>query len=200
MEWLDGQFREKHSSARVALGAPKVSEVNYEAAKLTTPGKIRFLHFNMLKPYVEEEPRPDEDNSRKRSTSFQSTGFFDEPGVQDEDLEAVTGGQHEIRPIRLPAPHPTPPHRMRSGNQKELLPTEETTQPRNDTVETYDAVEIEVEGVDETLAPPNEEGMEISGSADTIEEGRGFDVREEGRPNRTQRPPVRFEIDEFERG
>ena len=89
---------------------------------------------------------------------------------------------------------------MRSGNQEELLPLEKTTQLRNDTAETYDSVEIEVKGEDETLAPPNEEGMEISGSADTVEEGRGLDVREEGRPNRTRFPPVRFGIDEFERG
>ena len=120
--------------------------------------------------------------------------------MQVEDLESVTGGQHGIRPIRLPAPHPTPPHRMRSGNQEELLPTEKTTQLRNDTVETYDAVKIEVKGEDETLAPPNEEGMEISGSAGTIEEGRGLGVREKVRPNRTRRSPVRFGIDEFERG
>ena len=77
----------------------KVSKVNYKVAKLTTPGKIRFLHFNMLKPYVEEEPRPDEADSSKRPTPFRSTGFFDEPGVQNEDLESVTGVQHEIRPI-----------------------------------------------------------------------------------------------------
>ena len=179
----------------------KVSEVNYKVAKLTTPGKLRFLHFNMLKPYVEEEPRPDEANSSKRPTPFRSTGFFDEPGLQDEDLESAIGGQNEIRPIRLPAPHPTPPHRMRSGNQEELLPTEEMTQLRNDTVETYDAVEIEVKGEDETLAPPNEKGMEISGSADTIEEGRGLDIREEVRPNRIRGPPpVRFGIEVFERG
>ena len=120
--------------------------------------------------------------------------------MQDEELESTTGGQNEIRPIKLLAPHPTPSHRMRSDNQEEMLPTEETTQLRNYTVETYDAVEIEVKGEDEMLAPPNEEGMEISGSADTIEEGRGLDVREEGRPNRTRRPPVRFGIDEFERG
>ena len=169
-------------------------------AKLTTPGKIRFLHFNMLKPYVEEDPRPDEATSSKRPTPFRSTGFFDEPGVQDEDLETTTGGQNEIRSIRLPAPHPTPPYRMRSGNQEELLPTEETTQLRNNTVETYDAVEIEVKEEEETLAPQNEEGMEISGSADIIEEGRGLDVREERRSKRTRRPSVRFEIDEFEMG
>ena len=213
VEWLDGKFRDAHSSVQELLetnqrrqkdqyrkrvhGEPysmgdkvwvwakenikpkfflpwegpyvllaKVSEVNYKVAKLTTPGKIRFLHFNMLKPYVEEEPRPDEAYSSKRPT----TGFFDKPGWQDEDLESTTGGQNEIRPIRLPAPHPTPPHRMRSGNQEELLPTEETTQLRINTVETYDTVEIEVEGEVETLAPPNEEGMEISGSVDTIEE------------------------------
>ena len=154
----------------------------------------------MLKHYVEEEPRPDEANSSKRPIPFRSTGFFDEPVVQDEDLESAIGGQNEIRPIRLPVPHPTPPHRMRSGNQEELLPTEETTQLGNDPVETYDAVEIEVKGEDETLAPPNEEGMEISGSADTIEEGRGLDVREEGRPNQTRRQTVRFGVDEFERG
>ena len=66
--------------------------------------------------------------------------------MQDEDLESAIGGPNEIRPIRLPAPQPTPPHRMRSGNQEELLPTEEATQLRNNTVETYDAVEIEVKG------------------------------------------------------
>ena len=111
----------------------KVVEVNFQVAKLTTPGKLRFLHFNILKPYVEEEPRPDEANSSKRPIPFRSTGFFDEPVVQDEDLESAIGGQNEIRPIRLPAPHPTPPHRMRSGNQEELLPTEKTTQLRKPT-------------------------------------------------------------------
>ena len=64
---------------------------------------------------MEEEPRTDEANSSKRPTPFRLTGIFDEPGVQDEDLESVTGGQHEIRPIRLPAPHAIPPHRMRSA-------------------------------------------------------------------------------------
>ena len=47
-----------------------------------------------------------------------------------------------------------------------MLPTEETTQPGNDTVESYEAVEIEVKGEDEMQAPQNE-GAEISGSADT---------------------------------
>ena len=179
VEWLDGHFRDAHSSARELLGTnqrrqkdqyrkrvhgepysmldkvwlwakekiktkkfflpsegpyvvlAKVSEDNYKVAKLTTPGKIQFPHFNMLKPYLEEEPRPDEANSSKRPTAFRSTGFFEMPGVQDEDLESAIGGQNEIRPIRLPAPHPTPPHRMKPGNQEELLPTEETTKEQH---------------------------------------------------------------------
>ena len=55
---------------------------------------------------------------------------------------------------------------MRSGNQEELLPTEERTQPGNDT-ETYDAMETEVNGESEMLAPPNEEGVEMPGRKGT---------------------------------
>ena len=38
----------------------KVSEVNYKVAKPSIPAKVRYLHFNMLKPYVEENPQSNE--------------------------------------------------------------------------------------------------------------------------------------------
>ena len=46
------------------------AKVKYKFAKLTTPGKTWFLHFNILEPYVEEESRPDEAISSKRPTPF----------------------------------------------------------------------------------------------------------------------------------
>ena len=46
----------------------KVSEVNYKVAKPSTPAKVRYLHFNMLKPYVEENPQSNEASHPKRPT------------------------------------------------------------------------------------------------------------------------------------
>ena len=113
----------------------KILEINYKVAKQTTLGKRWFLHFNIAEIFVEEESRHDEANAPLPS---RSTGFFDDPGSQNENLELRTGDQNEIRPIWLRS---APVHRKRFEHWGEPLPT---TRPENDTLETYNAVEPDV--------------------------------------------------------
>ena len=63
----------------------RMSEVNYKIAKESTPSKVKFLHFNMLKRFKEETAQSDEATSSKRPTSYRSVNFFDDPEVYDED-------------------------------------------------------------------------------------------------------------------
>ena len=81
----------------------KVSEVNYKVAKVTTPNKVRFLHFNMLKPYVEEVANPNEETTRARPTPSRSGRFFEDSAAEDEDVEldSEERGNHGFRPLRL---------------------------------------------------------------------------------------------------
>ena len=84
----------------------KVAEVNYKVAKPTTTDKIKFLHFNMLKPFVEEAVSPRDATPAKRPTPSRSEGLFDYPGDQNDDMEQMQGNQQELSPVRLPAPIP----------------------------------------------------------------------------------------------
>ena len=90
----------------------KVSEVNYKVAKPSTPAKVRYLHFNMLKPYIEENPQSNEASHPKRPTPSRSVRFFDDPGIRDDELEMAIGETHELRPMRLPTPRLPPNARL----------------------------------------------------------------------------------------
>ena len=64
----------------------RTSEVNYKVAKPSQMGKWRLLHYNMLKPYLEEGDAwsPKE---KKRTTALRSEGFLEHPGVDQDDWE-----------------------------------------------------------------------------------------------------------------
>ena len=57
----------------------RMSEVTYKMAKESTPSKVKFLHFNMLKRFKEETAQSDEATSSKRPTPYRSVNFFDDP-------------------------------------------------------------------------------------------------------------------------
>ena len=48
-------------------------------SKQSNPTKVKFLHFNTLKRYVEDTGQPEEATARKRPTPYWSANFFDEP-------------------------------------------------------------------------------------------------------------------------
>ena len=58
----------------------RTSEVNYKVSKPQRRDKWRILHYNLLKPFVEEEP----ETSDCRATPFRSTNFYEEPLEIDE--------------------------------------------------------------------------------------------------------------------
>ena len=178
----------------------KVSEVNYKVAKPSTPAKVRYLHFNMLKPYVEENPQSNEASHPKRPTPSRSVRFFDDPGIRDDELEMAIGETHELRPLRLPTPRIPPNARLSDKPLESPNPIEDPNQIEAEVVETYDAAELETRRkddhpnapADQELAPPEpNESLELRGE---------HEAEGEGRPSRRRRPPVCFGIDEFERG
>ena len=57
-----------------------MNEVNYKIAKSGQSAKWKIVHFNMLKPYVEEPP----DVTQRRPTPMRSDGYFDEVDEKDE--------------------------------------------------------------------------------------------------------------------
>ena len=59
--------------------------MNYKMVKDSTPIKVKFLHFNMLKRFKEETAQSDEATSSKRPTPYWSVNLFDDPEMQDED-------------------------------------------------------------------------------------------------------------------
>ena len=130
----------------------------------------------MLKSFVEDESRHDEANAPLPS---RSTGLFDDPGSQNQNLELKTGDQNEIRPIRLPAPRPAPVHRKRDQHWEEPLPT---IRPENDTLETYNAVEPDIKGRNKNTGRVISGGNKNLGTSGHIAEGSGTDARKEGRP------------------
>ena len=64
----------------------RTSEVNYKVAKPSQMAKWRILHYNMLKPYLEEGDAwsPKE---KKRTTALRSEGFLEHPNVDQDDWE-----------------------------------------------------------------------------------------------------------------
>ena len=84
----------------------RISEVTYKVAKQSTPSKMKFLHFNMLKRTVEYTRQPEEAIARKRPTPYGSTNFFDDPEmhVKDEAFWATTreGFNHDPGPRQEP--------------------------------------------------------------------------------------------------
>ena len=178
----------------------EVSEVNYKVAKHSTPAKVRYLHFNTLKPYVEENPQSNEASRPKRPTPSRSVRFFDDPGIRDDELEMAIGETHELRPLRLPTPRLPPNARLNNKPLESPNPIEDSNQIEAEVVETYDAAELETRRgddhpnapADQELAPPEpNESLELRGE---------HEAEGEGRPSRIRRPPARFRIDEFERG
>ena len=178
----------------------KVSEVNYKVAKVTTPNKVRFLHFNMLKPYVEEVANPSEETTRARPTPSRSGGFFEDPGAEDEDVEldSKERDNHGFRPLRLYGLPTVPPIRREIDPPNERLPEAEVFLPEADVVETYDAAELETRREDEHLVPPVVQNEEPPEPAASQEQGGQPAEESEGRTTRTRRcPPKRFGIEEF---
>ena len=163
--------------ALCGLGQSKVSEVNYKVAKPSTPAKVRYLHFNMLKPYVEENPQSNEASHPKRPTPSRSVRFFDDPGIRDGEMEMAIGETHELRPLRLPTPRLPPNARLNDKHLESLNPIEDPNQIEAEVVETYDAAELETRReddhsnapADQELAPPELRGEhEAEGEGDLL--------------------------------
>ena len=84
----------------------RISDVNYKMAKESTPSKVKFLHFNMLKRFKDETTQLDEATSSKRPTPYRSVNFFDDPEMYNEDelLRANNGEgfSHDPGPRDVP--------------------------------------------------------------------------------------------------
>ena len=70
----------------------RTSEVIYKISKPQRRDKWRILHFNLLKPFVEEEP----ETSERRATPFRSTNFY------EDSLEI--GEWEQLHPNPIPRP------------------------------------------------------------------------------------------------
>ena len=63
----------------------RMSDVRYKWSMVSNPSKVKFLHFDRIKRYVEETVRPDEATARKRPTPYWSANFSDDPEIKMED-------------------------------------------------------------------------------------------------------------------
>ena len=89
--WVYSKHKAKSRKFFLQLEGPcvvleRTSEVNYKVAKPNQMAKWRILHYNMLKPYLEEGDAwsPKE---KKRTTALRSEGFLEHPGVDQDDWE-----------------------------------------------------------------------------------------------------------------
>ena len=73
-------------------------------AKESTPSKVKFWHFNMLKRFKEETAQSDEATSSKRSTPYRSVNFFDDPEMTAEPVMESGTADDGGRPIRVRRP------------------------------------------------------------------------------------------------
>ena len=197
----------------------RMSEVNYKMAKESTPSKVKFLHFNMLKRFKEETAQSDEATSSKRPTPYRSVKFFDDPEMYDEDellwANNWEGFSHEPSPRDVPVrllpvrnravePQFNPPGenvRVRAMPEHIADPPRmmrEVARREEDAIEAYDATELEARREEKPANLPYEaEGRppgEVMAAKPVMADGTADDG---GRPTRVRRPPVRFAIDEF---
>ena len=187
----------------------RLSEVRYKIAKDSTPSKVKFLHFNMLKRFQEETVHSDEATSCKRPTPYRSVNFFDDPEMNDEDeLLCANNGEGfshgrgprdvpvRLLPVRNRAVEPqfNPPEHFADAP----IMTREVARRGEDAIEAYDATELDARMEEEPANLPCEAEDrppgEVMAAEPVMEIGTADDG---GRPTRVRRPPVRFGIDEF---
>ena len=146
-------------------------------AKESTPSKIKFLHFNMLKPFKEETAQSDEATSSKRPTPYWSVNFFDDPKMYDEDelLRANNGEGFSHDPGPRDVPVRLLPVRFRAFEQQfnppgrnvriRAMPEHFADPPRmmrevarreEDAIEAYDTTEQEARREEEPANLPCE--------------------------------------------
>ena len=183
----------------------RMSEVNYKMAKESTPSKVKFLHFNMLKRFKEETAQSDEATSSKRPTPYRPVIFFDDREMYDEDellwSNNGEGFSHDpgprdvsvrLLPVRNRAIKPqfSPPGRnvrIRAMPEHFVDPPRmmrEVARREEDAIEAYDATELEARREEEPANLPSEaEGRHPGEPAmvDPVMESRTTDV---GRPVR----------------
>ena len=179
----------------------RMSEVNYMVAKQSNPSEVKFLHFKMLKRYVEDTDQTDEATAGKRSTPYWSANFFEDLEMHVED-EAVWAnnregfnhdpgqGQEHVgifsrRNRAMVEPLVNPPGQNR------------VVRMQSDAVETYDERDMGARREQEAANLPSEaEGSPLGKTVDVepVMESENTDV---GRPIRTRKPPARFGIDEY---
>ena len=89
--WVYSKHEAKSREFFLPLEGPYVvlertSEINYKVAKPSQMAKWKILHYNMLKPYLEEGDvwNPKE---KKRTTALRSKGFLENPGVDQDEWE-----------------------------------------------------------------------------------------------------------------
>ena len=197
----------------------RMSEVNYKMAKESTPSKVKFLHFNMLKRFKKETAQSDEATSSKRPTPYRSVNFFDDPETYDEDelLWANNGEGFSHDPGPRDVPVRLLPVRDRAVEAQFNLPgrnvriratpehfadpprmVREVATRGEDAIEAYDATELEARREEEPANQPcqaeDRPPGEVMAAEPVIEMGTADDG---GRPTRVRRPPVRFGIDKF---
>ena len=176
----------------------KISEVNYKVAKMSNLTKVRYLHFNLLKPYVEEILPADEETPSKRPTPSRSVGFFDDPGITDDEVEMAIGEPSDSRPVRLPTLQLPPRGRMDDEARLDPVPEKREPPAETEAVETYDAVELEARREEEPVPACDPVGADPPEPEETRETNAEHNAGTPERAARRRRPPVRFGIDEFE--
>ena len=181
----------------------RMNEMNYKIAKSGQSVKWKIVHFNMLKPYLEEPP----DVSQRKPTPMRSEGYFDK--VEDEDeLDEIERGMDnrgymtQYPKIRRVAR----PHRYRRGERPrwmvdaddwlgdlfrdgDLAEAQRRRQPHGK-AETPEVLEVEPGG--DMGTPGNAQSTPAVTDA-----GQSGENQTSSRPKRNVAPPCRLGIDEI---
>ena len=179
----------------------RMSEVTYKVAKQSTPSKLKFLHFNTLKRYVEDTRKPEETAARKRPIPYRSANFFEDPEMHIEDEAIWANNREEFN-------HDPGPKQELVGlmSWRNRVVVEPLVSPfgvggglrrQSDALETYDATEIEARREEEPANIPSEAEGRPPIEPAIIEPVMESGITDVGRPVRVGRLPVRFWIDEF---
>ena len=103
--WLFAKHKSKSRKFFLPWEGPyevleRTSEVNYKISKPNSPTKWKIVHFNLLKPFKEEDEEEETDLAPPpRVTPYRSRDFFNDPGVlvDEDEEEPPMVGRRQLR-------------------------------------------------------------------------------------------------------
>ena len=179
----------------------RISEMTYKVAKQTTPSKVKFLHFNMLKRRVEDTRQQEEAAARERPSPYRSANFFEDTEMHIE-IEAIWANNRE-RFNHDPGSWQEPMVILSQRNREALESLGNSPglsgvlRRQGDAVETYEGREMEARREEEAANLPSEAEGRHPGETALAEPVMESETTDVGRPVRMRRPSVWFGIDEY---